>query len=243
MLSDRKLMNDIITSVRRYIDENRRPDGVLPYNGRHCRTCRCACVKDPHMPVGLIRPYRPETPPNEEGDGDDRRGGHDDDEEESPPASPDGSADANDDLIFISDDEDAAERRDEALREEALGEPSSPLGFWRTILFNSPENMPDYSPRSTDSPDPTPVARSPSPEVARSPSPEVAPSPSLENNSASRKRRLYRSCRPRIYRFADTSSDDEEDGERPPTRRRSGSKAERPSRNRTSDGAGHSSWN
>ncbi|KAG8262840.1 hypothetical protein J6590_045038 [Homalodisca vitripennis] len=119
--------------------------------------------------------------------------------------------------IFISDDEDAAERRDETLREEALGEPSSPLGFWRTILFNSPENMPDYSPRSTDSPDPTP----PHPPVARSPSPGVARSPSPENNSASRKRRLYRSCRPRVYRFADTSSDDEEDGERPPRRSRS----------------------
>ncbi|KAG8274557.1 hypothetical protein J6590_105293 [Homalodisca vitripennis] len=67
--------------------------------------------------------------------------------------------------------------------------------------------------------------------------------PPLPENVESRKRRLHRSCRPRVYIFADKSSDDEEDDGRPQTRRRLDNESEHASRNRAStDGASQSRW-
>ncbi|KAG8259981.1 hypothetical protein J6590_107384 [Homalodisca vitripennis] len=55
----------------------------------------------------------------------------------------------------------------------------------------------------------------------------------------SRKRLLHRSCRPRVYRFADKSSDDEEHYGRPQTRRNIDNDSEHASRDRASiDSAG-----
>ncbi|KAG8259980.1 hypothetical protein J6590_107383, partial [Homalodisca vitripennis] len=63
----------------------------------------------------------------------------------------------------------------------------------------------------------------------------------LPENIEPRKRRLHRSCRPRVYGFADKSSDDEEDDGRPQTRRNIDNDSEHASRNRASiDSAGQS---
>ncbi|KAG8274558.1 hypothetical protein J6590_105294, partial [Homalodisca vitripennis] len=66
----------------------------------------------------------------------------------------------------------------------------------------------------------------------------------LYRKTEPRKRRLHRSCRPRVYifaDFADKSSDDEEDDGRPQTRRRLDNESEHASRNRAStDGASQS---
>ncbi|KAG8310869.1 hypothetical protein J6590_055946 [Homalodisca vitripennis] len=57
----------------------------------------------------------------------------------------------------------------------------------------------------------------------------------------SRKRLLHRSCRPRVYRFADKSSDDEEHYGRPQTRRNIDNDSEHASRDRASiDSVGQS---
>ncbi|KAG8262836.1 hypothetical protein J6590_045034 [Homalodisca vitripennis] len=50
----------------------------------------------------------------------------------------------------------------------------------------------------------------------------------------SRKRLLHQSCKPRVYRFADKSSDDEEHYGRPQTRRNIDNDSEHASRNRAS---------
>ncbi|KAG8316040.1 hypothetical protein J6590_060135 [Homalodisca vitripennis] len=208
-----KLVNAIMTSVCQFIDESGKSDGgVRPHNGRHCPTCRCFIVRTTKPTVAIVHPYRPETPPNE-------------DRVESPPLSPDESADEYDDQ-YISDDEEAAVRRDEALREAALQDPRPPSESSRTSQSGSPQYSavsPEYSPAS--------------------PVPTTVQSPSVPEKTESRKRPLRPSCSPRIYSITDTSSDDEEDDGRPQTRRRFVHESQHPSRNRPSaDGAGHSRW-
>ncbi|KAG8302452.1 hypothetical protein J6590_033048 [Homalodisca vitripennis] len=92
---------------------------------------------------------------------------------------------------------------------------------------------------------PRPLTASPTPHLARvlDSSGPTSVRPPLPENVESRKRRLHRSCRPRVYIFADKSSDDEEDDERPQTRRCLDNESEHASRNRASAvGAIQSRW-